>query len=133
MADDNRKVSHTRLDKWLWAARFFKTRQLAAAAVKGGKVHVNGGRAKPAKTVAVGDALEIRRGHYTWVVRVDALSAKRGSADDASALYTESDHSISERARLAGERRTLAAQIVYDRQAPSSRERRAMRKRKRTQ
>ena len=122
-----------RLDRWLWAARFFKTRQLASEAVKGGKVRVNDNRAKPAKTVAIGDELEIRRGAYTWVLRIDALSEKRGPATQAAGLYTEHEASVIERARIAGERRTLAAQIIYDREQPSSRDRRAMRKRKRKQ
>ncbi len=133
MTGTNNDFHVARLDKWLWAARFFKTRQLASGAVKGGKVLVNGGRAKPAKTIIVGDRLEIRRGHYTWAVRVDALSEKRGSATDAANLYTEFDYSIAERDRIAGERRALAAQVVYDRRAPSSREQRAMRRRKRGQ
>lgn len=127
------KSETVRLDRWLWAARFFKTRQLASEAVKGGKVHVNGKRARPAKMVAIGDELKIRRGAYTWVVRIDALSEKRGPATQATRLYSEHEASITERARIAGERRTLAAQIIYDREQPSSRDRRAMRKRKRQQ
>lgn len=131
----NSGCTHTnvRLDRWLWAARFFKTRQLATEAVKGGKVRVNGNRAKPAKTVAIGDELEIRRGAYTWAVRIDALSERRGPAAQAAGLYTEHRTSAIERARIAGERRTLAAQIIYDREPPSPRHRRAMRKRKRQQ
>jgi ribosome-associated heat shock protein Hsp15 len=133
MAGSVLEQENVRLDRWLWAARFFKTRQLASEAVKGGKVRVNGSRAKPAKTVAIGDALEIRRGAYTWAVRIDALSERRGSATQAAGLYTEDEASTIERARVAGERRTLAAQIIYDREQPSSRDRRAMRKRKRRQ
>ncbi len=133
MAGSGQKQVNARLDRWLWAARFFKTRQLASDAVKGGKVRVNGGRAKPAKTVAIGDELEIRRGAYTWAVRIDALSEKRGSATLAAGLYTEHEASAIERERIAGERRTLAAQIIYDREEPSPRDRRAMRKRKRQQ
>ncbi len=133
MAGSELKQVNARLDRWLWAARFFKTRQLASEAVKGGKVRVNGGRAKPARTVAIGDELEIRRGAYTWAVRIDALSEKRGSATQAAGLYTETEASAIERERIAGEQRTLAAQIIYDREQPSSRDRRAMRKRKRRQ
>ena len=133
MAGSGLKQTNVRLDRWLWAARFFKTRQLASDAVNGGKVRVNGGRAKPAKTVAIGDELEIRRGAYTWAVRIDALSEKRGSAIQAAGLYTEHEASAIERERIAGERRTLAAQIIYDREEPSSRDRRAMRNRKRHQ
>jgi ribosome-associated heat shock protein Hsp15 len=76
-----------RLDRWLWAARFFKTRALAAAAVAGGKVHVNGTRAKPAKQLQVGDALRIRLGPYEWLVTVRGLSERRGPPKTAHALY----------------------------------------------
>jgi ribosome-associated heat shock protein Hsp15 len=133
MVGNGPKQENVRLDRWLWAARFFKTRQLASEAVKGGKVRVNGSRAKPARMVAVGDELEIRRGAYTWAVRVDALSGRRGPASQAAGLYTEHEASAAERARIAGERRTLAAQIIYDREQPSPRDRRAMRQRKRRQ
>ena len=78
-----------RLDQWLWAARFFKTRSLAAAAAQGGKVHLRGDRAKPARAVRVGDRLQIRRGPYEWVVTVNALSTKRGPAREAALLYEE--------------------------------------------
>jgi ribosome-associated heat shock protein Hsp15 len=133
MVDSECASANVRLDRWLWAARFFKTRQLASEAVKGGKVRVNGNRVKPAKTVAVGDELEVRRGRYMWAVRIEALSNRRGPAAQAAGLYSEHEASAIERARIAGERRTLAAQIIFDRESPSSRDRRAMRKRKRQQ
>lgn len=78
-----------RIDKWLWAARFFKTRGLAADAVGGGKVHLNGQRVKPAKTVVVGDELHITRGQEEFVVVVKALNEKRGSASVAQTLFEE--------------------------------------------
>jgi ribosome-associated heat shock protein Hsp15 len=78
-----------RIDKWLWAARFFKTRGLSAEAVDGGKVHVNGERVKPAKVLKAGDALEIRNGPYTWTITVVALSDRRGPAIEAAKLYEE--------------------------------------------
>lgn len=78
-----------RVDKWLWAARFFKTRSLAAEAVGGGKVHVNGQRVKPAKTVVVGDQLLITRGQEEFIIVVKALNEKRGSASAAQALFDE--------------------------------------------
>ena len=93
-----------RVDKWLWAARFFKTRSLAADAVDGGKVHVNGERVKPAKTLKAGDALAIRIGPYAWNVVVLGLSDRRGPAPEAQKLYSEGEES-----RLA--RETVAAQV----------------------
>ena len=82
-----------RIDKWLWAARFYKTRSLAADAVEGGKVQVNGERVKPAKGLKPGDALCVRNGPYAWEITVLALSERRGSAADAAKLYSESDES----------------------------------------
>lgn len=86
-----------RLDKWLWAARFFKTRSLAAEAAQGGKVHVHGDRAKPARPVRVGDRLQIRRGPYEWVVTVKGLSTRRGPAKEAVLLYEETADSVQNR------------------------------------
>src|SRR5258705_11082988 len=79
-----------RLDKWLWAARFFKTRAASSTAVAGGKVQVNGSRAKPAKQVQVGDTLRVRVGPYEWIVTVRAVTERRGSARDAALFYDES-------------------------------------------
>src|SRR5665213_745659 len=92
-----------RLDKWLWAARFFKTRSLAVEAIEGGRVSVNGDRAKPAKEVRVGDALAIRRPPFEFAVVVKALSDKRGPATVAAALYEETEQSRARRAALAAE------------------------------
>jgi ribosome-associated heat shock protein Hsp15 len=97
-----------RLDKWLWAARFFKTRSLAAEAVTGGKVEVNGGRAKPSRNLRLGDALNIRRGPYVWSVMVKGVTHLRGPAPKAQLLYEETVESIRKReatsARLKLER-----------------------------
>ena len=82
-----------RIDKWLWAARFYKTRSLAADAVDGGKVQVNGERVKPAKLLKPGDALSIRNGPYAWDITVLMLSERRGSAAEAAKLYSESGDS----------------------------------------
>ena len=76
-------IEKFRIDKWLYAARFFKTRSLAAEAVERGKVHINGMRIKPAKMVAIGDMLTIRIAHYQYDIKVLALSKKRGSATEA--------------------------------------------------
>ncbi len=95
-----------RIDRWLWAARFFKTRSTAAAAVSGGKVHLNGQRAKPAKGVRPGDRLQIRRGDVRWEVTVlTAAAARRGPAAEARTLYEERPESVERREREREERR----------------------------
>lgn len=94
-----------RIDKWLWAARFFKTRSLAATAVQGGRVHVNGERAKPAKLVHADDVLEITKGTERWTVAVKQLADRRGPAAVAQALYAETDESRAAREQHALERR----------------------------
>ena len=96
-----------RLDKWLWAARFFKTRTLAVEAIEGGRVSVNGERAKPAKELRIGDTLAIRRPPYEHVVRVRDLSDKRGPATVAAALFEETEESRARRTVLAAEMKSL--------------------------
>ncbi|GBE08549.1 heat shock protein 15 [bacterium BMS3Bbin11] len=96
ITDDN----ETRIDKWLWAARFFKTRSLAAAAVKGGKVRVNGDRAKPSRLVKILDQLYIKRGDFSFDISIIAIAEKRVSARQAKLLYTETDKSIRQREKL---------------------------------
>jgi ribosome-associated heat shock protein Hsp15 len=96
-----------RLDKWLWVARFFKTRTLAVQGIEAGHVSVNGERAKPAKEVRIGDTLSIRRPPYEHVVRVRELSDKRGSASVAAALFQETDESKARRTVLAAEMKAL--------------------------
>jgi ribosome-associated heat shock protein Hsp15 len=91
--------TRVRIDKWLWAARFYKTRSLAADAVDSGKVKLNGERVKPAKLLKPGDMLSIRNGQSSWEVTVLALSERRGSATVASTLYRESDDSRLQRER----------------------------------
>jgi ribosome-associated heat shock protein Hsp15 len=86
-----------RIDKWLWAARFFKTRSTATEAVAGGRVHVNGARVKPSRDVQIGDTVEIRIGQLEWVVAVRGLSDKRGPATAAAALYEETPESAAAR------------------------------------
>ena len=92
---DNRSQ---RIDKWLWCARFFKTRGQAAEAINGGKVHVDGLRVKPARLVRAGSRLEIRRGESQFDVTVIAVAARRGPAPEARALYEESPESVERRA-----------------------------------
>jgi ribosome-associated heat shock protein Hsp15 len=96
-----------RLDKWLWAARFFKTRSLAVEAIEGGRVSVNGDRAKPAKEVRVGDELSIRRPPFEHVVSVLELSDKRGGAPEAAKLYAETAQSKARRETLTTEMKSL--------------------------
>ncbi|MCK5876739.1 MAG: RNA-binding protein [Candidatus Marithrix sp.] len=86
-----------RLDKWLWAARFFKTRSLATSAINGGKVHLNSQRTKPAKEVQIGNELNIRNGHHERTVIVKNLSNQRRPAKEAVLLYDETPESISKR------------------------------------
>ena len=113
-----------RIDKWLWAARFFKTRALAAQAVAGGKVKVNGERVKPARAVRLGDALSIHIGPCEYVVRVLALSARRGPAPQATLLYEESEPSKVARQELAARLSAEARSAASSEGRPSKKERR---------
>ena len=98
-------MERVRIDKWLWAARFFKTRSAATDAVLGGHVQVGGVRVKPAKEVGVGDRLEIRRGEVRWTVVVTGLAERRGPASAAAELYVEPAESAAARERERLERR----------------------------
>ncbi len=102
------------MDKWLWAARFFKTRGLATEAVLGGHVHLNGVRVKPARDVRVGDRLEIQRGIVRYTVEVRGLADRRGPASKAAALYEETEASRAAREQQAVERRAGAQPIGSD-------------------
>ena len=98
-----------RLDKWLWAARFFKTRDAAATAVSGGQVHLDGQRTKPGREIRVGSRLQIRRDGLDWDIEVCALPAQRRPAAEAAGFYRESDDSLARRQRQIAERRALHA------------------------
>jgi ribosome-associated heat shock protein Hsp15 len=113
-----------RIDKWLWAARFFKTRGLAQTAVAGGKVKLDGARVKPAKEIAIGDQLALRIGEYEWDVTVKALCAQRGPAATARALYDESEESRTRRGAAVAERKAHAAVSRPYKGRPTKRERR---------
>jgi ribosome-associated heat shock protein Hsp15 len=115
-----------RLDKWLWAARFFKTRSLAQAAIAGGKVKLGGERIKPAKEIAPGDGLTIRIGEFEWAVTVKALSDKRGPAEAARKLYEEDEASRARRIARAADRRAHASVWGERKGRPTKRERREM-------
>ena len=116
-----------RIDKWLWAARFYKTRALASEAVNGGKVHLDGQRIKPSRTVKLGDIYEIQRGFEKMTVEVLLLADRRGSATVAQTLYQETQESIRLR-EMESERRKLARlQIPVMDHRPNKRERRKLR------
>ncbi|MEE8365265.1 MAG: S4 domain-containing protein [Gammaproteobacteria bacterium] len=116
-----------RLDKWLWAARFFKTRVLASAAVNGGKVHRNGQRIKPAQVVRIEDRYEILHGHDRLEVIVTGLSQRRGSAQVAQTLYQETEMSQERRQREAEQRKLAAMQKPVSIRRPNKQERRKIR------
>jgi ribosome-associated heat shock protein Hsp15 len=99
-----------RIDRWLWAARFFKTRSLATEAVLGGRVRLNGERVKPAKDVRTADLVEVRIGELRWTVVVQGVADKRGSAALAARLYEETAESTAERKRVADARRGIGAE-----------------------
>lgn len=113
-----------RLDKWLWAARFFKTRALAAEAIAGGKVQVNGDRAKRARSLQPGDEIRVRQGPYEFVVVVRELSHRRGPAAQAAQLYEERPESRAAREAMAVQLRTLHAAFVPEKGRPTKRDRR---------
>ena len=115
-----------RLDKWLWAARFFKTRSLAQQAIEGGKVKLNGENTKPAKDVRAGDALAINIGGYEWAIRVLEVSDKRGAASVAQRLYEESEESRAKRAVEALRRRRFNEPASTLKGRPTKRDRRVL-------
>jgi len=117
-----------RTDKWLWAARFFKTRSLATKAVSGGHVHVNGQRIKPSRLLQVGDELHIRRGVTEFVVVVQELSDRRGPAPIARTLYLETEESIRQREKTAKQRRLENITEPGPGRRPDKRDRRKIRK-----
>lgn len=115
-----------RVDKWLWAARFFKTRSAAQQAVEGGKIRLNGERVKPAKELRAGDELQIHIGNAEWTIRVQQMSDKRGPATVARTLYTEDETSRAKREEQAALRK-LAADPAQERHGrPTKRERREL-------
>ena len=103
--DKQRPLDRVRLDKWLWAARFYKTRSLAKQAIEGGKVRCANNRAKPSKEIEVGMEISLRQGFDEKTVLVRALSDRRRGAPEAQALYAETDASVAERQRLAEQRK----------------------------
>jgi ribosome-associated heat shock protein Hsp15 len=98
-----------RIDKWLWAARFFKTRGKARTAILGGKVHLNGNRVKPGRVLSLDDELKILRGEEEFVINITGLTDRRGPASDAQKLYTESEESRLKRESVKEEKALLRA------------------------
>jgi ribosome-associated heat shock protein Hsp15 len=117
-----------RLDKWLWAARFFRTRSLAQHAIAGGRVKLNGGRSKPAHAVKPGDALSVRIAEIEWQVLVRGLAERRGPAAEAKKLYEESAAGLAERQRLMDLRRWGTEPASRLKGRPTKRDRRSMEK-----
>ena len=113
-----------RLDKWLWAARFFKTRQLAVEAINGGKVQVNGQRTKPGKTVQTGARLIVHKGSLEWDLMIKAVSKQRRPASEAALLYEESEESRLRRQELVRQRRESGDRMHDTKGRPNKRDRR---------
>jgi ribosome-associated heat shock protein Hsp15 len=124
---ESSSADRVRIDKWLWAARFYKTRSIASDALAGGKVELNGERVKPAKMIQVGDELRLRLGPYEHIVIVRALSERRGPATVAATLYEETPASIAARAKHAEQLRMAPAAFVYEEKGrPTKRDRREL-------
>lgn len=120
------ELSETRIDKWLWAARFFKTRSQATEAVSGGKIEINGESAKPSKSVKPGDRIRVRLGPIEYHLTVKAIGDRRGSAPAAQALYEESEESRTTREKIAAQRRFASAPAYEEKGRPSKKDRREM-------
>lgn len=126
MTPDAPPATAVRLDRWLWAARFFKTRGLAQQAVEGGHVRLNGERVKPARSLKVGDRLEIRIGVCEWRITVQALSVRRGPATAARLLYDESEESRLERQAKVAAHRAARDPFAARQGRPTKRDRRRL-------
>jgi ribosome-associated heat shock protein Hsp15 len=125
--EDAPGAGRVRVDKWLWAARFFKTRSLAVEAIEGGKILVDGERVKPAKLLHPGDEVNVRLGPYEHVVLVRSVSERRGPASVAATLYEETTASRAAREKLAEQLRMAPAAFVYeDKGRPTKRDRREL-------
>lgn len=121
---DEHAENDIRLDKWLWAARFYKTRSIAKTMIEGGKVHYNGQRAKTSKTVEIGATIKLRQGNEEKEVLVIALSDQRRGAPEAQQLYQETEKSIKTREALAFARKANALSMPHPDRRPNKKERR---------
>nr|WP_314741984.1 ribosome-associated heat shock protein Hsp15 [uncultured Haemophilus sp.] len=118
--------NEVRLDKWLWAARFYKTRSIAKAMIEGGKVHYNGQRAKTSKAVEVGATIKLRQGNEEKEILVVALSDQRRSAPEAQLLYQETEKSVKQREAIAFARKANALSMPHPDRRPNKKERRKL-------
>lgn len=126
MSNQHSPTQPVRLDKWLWAARFFKTRGLARTTVQAGKVHYNGQRTKPAKMVELGAVIDVPRGYDRMTVTVTGLSEHRGNATKAAELYQETKASLAKREENAAARKANALYNPHPEQRPNSKQRREL-------
>ncbi len=124
MAKQGTDQQKVRLDKWLWAARFFKTRAQAKAAIEGGKVQIDGQRAKSSKDIPLGAAIKIRQGWDEKTVIVDNVTDQRRGATEAAALYSETPESISQREQRIAERKASNQSLSFQDQRPNKKQRR---------
>ena len=131
MNTESDKSAPMRIDKWLWAARFYKTRGLAVAAINGGKVHLNGARIKPSHKLGTGDRLSIQKGPYRFLITVQRLSMQRRPAEEARMLYSESEESANERHELYRERKLQGHSAQQRERRPDKHTRRRLREMKR--
>ena len=121
-------LESVRLDRWLWATRFYKTRPLAVAAIDGGKVQINGSRVKRSKSIRLGDQVRIRQDPFEYQVVVTGLADKRGPARVAATLYTESQESVSRREELAFRLKHADPELLNTAGRPSKKQRRDIRR-----
>ncbi|HKV73681.1 MAG TPA: S4 domain-containing protein [Gemmatimonadales bacterium] len=127
MSEESSAASGVRLDKWLWAARFYKTRALAVEAIDGGKVQVDGDRVKRAKHIKAGNEIRIRQGPYEHIVVVRQLSERRGPASEAAALYEETASSVAARQERSLQLKAVHSAFIPDDNArPTKRDRRKL-------
>lgn len=125
-AQSANEKSGVRLDKWLWAARFYKTRSIAKAMIEGGKVHYNGQRAKTSKEVEVGATIKLRQGNDEKEIIVTALSDQRRGAPEAQLLYQETEKSVKQREAIALARKANALSMPHPDRCPNKKERREL-------
>ncbi len=126
MTNTPEPLTALRLDKWLWAARFYKTRQLAVEAINGGKVHVDGQRVKPSRLIRPGSRIEIHKDGLSWSIEVLALSTQRRPAPEAAQLYVEDESSRLKRQEVIRARRETGIQSERTRGRPTKRDRRLL-------